>query len=104
MIPFFWLLRIFEKTKYILADKWVDDNIAQFVQTYYAKWDKNEKILPSLHSEKFQEITNFISLWGKPGYLCIKNMVENIRKSFEIPALLSFEIKGIDTSIQVKFF
>ena len=55
MIPFFWLLRIFEKTKYILADKWVDDNIAQFVQTYYAKWDKNGKILLSIHSVK-QEI------------------------------------------------
>ena len=40
MIPFFCLLRIFEKTKYILVDWWVDDNIAQFVQTYYAQWAK----------------------------------------------------------------
>ena len=62
---------MYEKTKFILADKWVDDNIAQFVQTYYAKWDKNGKILPSIHSEKFQEITNSItiSLWAKPGYV-----------------------------------
>ena len=67
MIPFFWLLRIFEKTKFILADKWVDDNIAQFVQTYYAKWDKNGKILPSLHSEKFQEITNLLVFEANQG-------------------------------------
>ena len=39
----------------------------------YAKWDKNEKILPSLHSEKFQEITNLLVFEANQGRVCIKN-------------------------------